>query len=29
MTKVFVAAMTLVMVGFWGSVGVLIYTLLM
>lgn len=27
-TKVLVAAMALVMVGFWGSVGVLIYSLL-
>lgn len=28
MIKIFVVAMTLVMVGFWGSVGVLIYRLL-
>ncbi|MBP1886212.1 hypothetical protein J2Z50_004515 [Ensifer mexicanus] len=28
MTKIFVVAMSLVMVGFWGSVGVLIYSLL-
>ncbi|AEH83762.1 hypothetical protein SM11_pD0930 (plasmid) [Sinorhizobium meliloti SM11] len=26
--KIFVVAMTLVMVGFWGSVGILIYRLL-
>ena len=28
MIKIFVLATTLVMVGFWGSVGVLIYRLL-
>lgn len=28
MTKVLVAAMALVLVGFWGSVGVLVYSLL-
>lgn len=25
MIKIFVVAMTLIMVGFWGSVGILIY----
>ncbi|MHC2492238.1 hypothetical protein ACVII0_006092 [Sinorhizobium meliloti] len=28
MIKIFVVAMTLIMVGFWGSVGILIYRLL-
>ncbi|WP_267899150.1 hypothetical protein [Sinorhizobium meliloti] len=28
MIKIFVVAMTLVMVGFWGSVGILIYRLI-
>lgn len=28
MVKIFVVAMTLVLVGFWGSVGILIYRLL-
>jgi hypothetical protein len=29
MTKLFLAAMSLVLIGFWGSVGALMYSMMM